>query len=280
MWAKFDDDYLDNKKVRSVSALAQHLHMASILHCSKGETDGFYPKYDLALVAARARIDAPAEPLKELLDARLMHDRGDRLEVHDFLDYNPSHAELEEKRASGAKRLKNWRSNGKGNARQNSGGNGVSPAVSNGSPDPGSPSLRDLGIEEGDPGGNAGCNSVSPSPPVKTAYDWLTYFQTRYWELKGRQYGKGASDAKAMGAFGDLLDSMPAEQRASDWLAKERIVEEFLARDEKRTVAAGWSFSFFVQDFRGLALGGSKVRQGTRTEEMYEDLSKLTGVRR
>ena len=59
MWAKLDDDYLDNRKVRSVSALAQHLHVASILHCSKGETDGFYPKYDLALVAARARIESP-----------------------------------------------------------------------------------------------------------------------------------------------------------------------------------------------------------------------------
>jgi hypothetical protein len=115
---------------------------------------------------------------------------------------------------------------------------------------------------------------------AKSSHDWYSYFATRYWEKVGKQYGRGESDAKATGSLGTLLESLPEAQRAEDWLSKERIVGEFLARDDPRTVAAGWSFSFFVQDFRGLALGGAKTRQGTRTEDMYEDLSKLPGVRR
>lgn len=257
MWAKFDDDYLENRKVRTVSAMAQHLHMAAILHCSKGETDGFFPKYDLALVSARARIEMTSNAMQELLDAKLMHDHGDRYEVHDFLDYNPSHAELEAKRASGAKRLKNWRSNVKGNARRNSSSNGVTTVVTNERPDPGSLSLRDLDPEGRDPGGNAGCNGVT-GPSCKTSYDWLSYFRVRYWEIRGRQYGQGTSDAKALGNFGDLLNSLPTDQRAEDWLARDRIVSEFLGKSDARTVSAGWSFSFFVQDFRGLAMPPEK----------------------
>lgn len=93
---------------------------------------------------------------------------------------------------------------------------------------------------------------------VKSAYDWLTYFQARYWELKGRQYGRGESDARALGALGTLLGSLPNEQRAGDWEARARIVEEFLASSDARTVSNGWSFSFFVSSFRGLAIPPEK----------------------
>jgi hypothetical protein len=92
----------------------------------------------------------------------------------------------------------------------------------------------------------------------KTSHDWLSYFQVKYWEIRGRQYGRGTSDAKALGNFGELLDSLPVEQRAADWQARERIVTEFLQRSDARTVQAGWPFSFFATDFRGLALPPDK----------------------
>jgi 5-methylcytosine-specific restriction endonuclease McrA len=100
MWSRFDDDYSENKKIRRVSLEAMSMHTAAILHCSKGETDGFFPKGDLELVAAKAKVPArkAQATVRELIDANLVHDRGDQYEVHDYLDYNPSHAELAEKR--------------------------------------------------------------------------------------------------------------------------------------------------------------------------------------
>jgi hypothetical protein len=93
---------------------------------------------------------------------------------------------------------------------------------------------------------------------TKTAHDWLTYFGVKYWEIRKRQYGRGTADAKAMSNFGDLLDSLPVEQRAADWEDRERIVTEFLNRSDARTVSAGWPFCFFATDFRGLAMPADK----------------------
>jgi hypothetical protein len=93
---------------------------------------------------------------------------------------------------------------------------------------------------------------------AKSANDWYALFCKKQWEKFGRQYGQGESDAKATGKLHDLLESLPLDQRAGDWINRERIVEEFLARSEPKTVSAGWSFSFFVNDFRGLAIPPDK----------------------
>ena len=89
---------------------------------------------------------------------------------------------------------------------------------------------------------------------AKTAHDWLTFFGSKYWEKTGRPYGRGGSDSKALASLADLLTSLPDEQRDEDWNARDRIVDEFLARSDPRTTSAGWSFSFFANDFRALAL--------------------------
>jgi hypothetical protein len=112
--------------------------------------------------------------------------------------------------------------------------------------------------------GTSGSSSLSASDPdperahsnvnAKSADDWLSYFRQKYWEAKGRQYGQGSADAKALGNFGDLLGSLPLDQRVADWLDRERIVTEFLTRSDARTVGAGWPFCFFTTDFRGLAM--------------------------
>jgi hypothetical protein len=73
-----------------------------------------------------------------------------------------------------------------------------------------------------------------------------------------KMYGQGSSDSKALGNFSTLLASLPVEQRASDWLARERIVGEFLARTDPKTVQDGWPFCFFTNVFRGLALPPDK----------------------
>ena len=122
-------------------------------------------------------------------------------------------------------------------------------------PDPSKPEIRDQDQEqEFPPSRDPGTTGTKP----KTAHDWLSYFGVKYWEIRKRQYGRGTGDAKAMGNFGELLDSLPPEQRAADWLDRERIVTEFLNRSDARTVSAGWPFCFFATDFRGLALPPDK----------------------
>jgi hypothetical protein len=102
---------------------------------------------------------------------------------------------------------------------------------------------------------------------AKSAYDWLAFFKAKYWESKGRQYGQGTADAKALVNFSELLESLPIEQRAADWLARERIVAEFLSRTDPKTVQDGWPFCFFANVFRGLALPPDKrPKQETRQE--------------
>lgn len=99
---------------------------------------------------------------------------------------------------------------------------------------------------------------------AKTAHDWLTYFNARFFAAKGRQRGC-SSDAKATANLADLLAALPDTERAEDWDARERIVDEFLARTDQRTAEAGWKFAFFVASFDGLRLPPDKrptVRDG------------------
>ena len=86
---------------------------------------------------------------------------------------------------------------------------------------------------------------------AKSAHDWLCYFNARYWQVRGKQRGC-VSDAKATANLQDQLDKQGEVERAADWEARERIVDEFLARGDPRTVEAGHKFAFFVSSFDGL----------------------------
>lgn len=92
---------------------------------------------------------------------------------------------------------------------------------------------------------------------AKTGYDWLSYFNARYFQVRGKQRGC-ASDAKASANLGDLLVAQPEAERSEDWGARERIVDEFLARADRATQEAGWKFAFFVASFDGLRIAPEK----------------------
>ena len=268
MWSKFDDGYDRNPKIRAVSIFAESLHSVAIRHCAAQENDGVFPKTDLGLLLEFAKVPVAKRSvtLREALDKVLLHDHGDCYEVHDFLDYNPSHAELEAKRAGGASRIAGWRRNGRRNKVGNGACNGVTPAVTTGvgngvgngvqnaRPDPGTLSLgSDL-----DPLSNPDPDRSNARAKLPTASDWCAYFGERHREKTGRFYGRGEADARAIARLADLFDGAPVEQLHADWDARERIVDEFLAGAEPKTVAAGWSFSFFVAQFRGLAVPPEK----------------------
>jgi len=143
---------------------------------------------------------------------------------------------------------------------------------------------RDMGSEGG--ADEIARSAVESLARPKSAHDWLEFFKVRWREKhQGRHYGKGIADAKALGNFGDLLASLPTDQRASDWESRERIVAEFLARTDTRTVGAGWPFCFFATDFRGLAMPPDKRPEQPRPmghvqpmrQAVYPILSRAKG---
>lgn len=163
---------------------------------------------------------------------------------------------------------------------------GKTPAIATSVPDchgKAAPGLRDSGT----PVFLSGSSSISASgsdqsnPRAKSAHDWLEFFKARHRDKTGRFYGQGKADMAALGSLGDLLASLPDDQRSLDWDARERIVSEFLARSDKRTIDAGWPFCFFATDFRGLALPPDKrprpdQRTGQPAQAHYEFLEVET----
>jgi hypothetical protein len=109
-WAKFDDRYDDHEKIKRVwkrSGLGAALHCHAITYSARHETDGMVTtewiqeRFDIARTKPKDRTEAMAALVElglfELVD-------GERFLVHDYLDYNPSAAELQAKREADAER--------------------------------------------------------------------------------------------------------------------------------------------------------------------------------
>lgn len=97
-WAKLDDRYDDNRKVKRAWRLhprAVALHVMAITYCARHGTDGVvdddWVMERLPAKAERHRV------LAVLVDCGLFEggDGGGGYRVHDFLDYNPSQARAE-----------------------------------------------------------------------------------------------------------------------------------------------------------------------------------------
>jgi 5-methylcytosine-specific restriction endonuclease McrA len=99
-WAKFDDRYDDNRKVKRAwkrSGAAAALHVMAITYCCRHQTDGVV---DLAWI--EEKLPSPREREKVigvLVDVGLFNVLdGETFEVNDFLEYNPSKAQVERER--------------------------------------------------------------------------------------------------------------------------------------------------------------------------------------
>lgn len=103
-WAKLSDDYHDNPKMVALGLTATGLHARCVAYCAKHETDGKVPK---AWVAGQLSELRPAEQkrvLKVLLDEQAFSENGVAYVLNDYLDYNPSKAEIESKRVADRRR--------------------------------------------------------------------------------------------------------------------------------------------------------------------------------
>jgi hypothetical protein len=104
-YAMIDDNMPDHPKVARLSDRAFRLYVSSICFCARNLTDG------LILRSQARRVGADPDLIRELVAARLWDAVPDGWQVHDYLEWNKSRADVlafrEQQRKRAAKR---WRS--------------------------------------------------------------------------------------------------------------------------------------------------------------------------
>jgi hypothetical protein len=101
-WVRLDEGFADHPKIERAGPMAAWLHVVAICYCNRHLTDGRIPK---AKARRLADIPTPDKHIKALVDAGLWDDEGDDYIVHDFLDYQPSRADVEADRAQARDRM-------------------------------------------------------------------------------------------------------------------------------------------------------------------------------
>lgn len=96
-WVKHADDFYSNPRARRAGPLGRDLFRASWCHCSIQNNDGTFDAFDLPLLLAQSQVTQDIADL--LIEIGLWIDHGDKIEVKDYLKYNPSSAERAERSA-------------------------------------------------------------------------------------------------------------------------------------------------------------------------------------
>lgn len=95
-WANVDENFPEHPKVDGLSDLAFRLHVSGICYCARHLTDGLIPADKVPRLVPRFRKAA----LQELVDKGIWywHESIETYEVHDYLDWNRSRAQVEAER--------------------------------------------------------------------------------------------------------------------------------------------------------------------------------------
>jgi hypothetical protein len=99
-WVKLDDQFPEHRKVGGLSDLAFRLNVSAICYCARQLTNGFVAKDMVGRLAPRVR----GSHVQELINADLWSPVTGGWQIHDYLEYNPSRAEVMERREAERKR--------------------------------------------------------------------------------------------------------------------------------------------------------------------------------
>lgn len=91
-WIKLDHAFSENPKVIGLSGNAVRLDIFAMCYAARNETDGKVPATALAALRGKPK-DA-----EELIAAGRWHKNGTGWIIHDYLKYNPSAKQMEERR--------------------------------------------------------------------------------------------------------------------------------------------------------------------------------------
>lgn len=133
-WAKIDDAILDNPKIAKAGVYGFAMHVAAITWCARNLTDGHIPyaRVTALLTLTKVWINTenpmalpegrdshsgntgldPYVVANHLVSVGLWHATDSGYEVHDYLKYNPSRAQVLAERERSKKRVQKHRSNG------------------------------------------------------------------------------------------------------------------------------------------------------------------------
>lgn len=107
-----DDGFMENQKVQGLTDRAFRLHMAALVYCARNLTDGAISELTLLNSAANAKLDRPMRQVNRLVECGLWEVNGNGWKIHDYLEYNPSRAELSRKRQLDRDRKRRQRTKG------------------------------------------------------------------------------------------------------------------------------------------------------------------------
>lgn len=119
MWLKLDDGFADHPKIDTLSDGAFRLHVSGLCYAAKHLTDGMLPARSLRRLTPTFDEDLVAE----LVAVGLWHRLGEvtdadgtpldaGFELHDFLDYNPTAAEVKARREKDREKKRRQRARG------------------------------------------------------------------------------------------------------------------------------------------------------------------------
>lgn len=151
-WARFDDRFPSNRKVRLLSDGAFRLYVSAICWSAENLTDGVIKTAELRLVAD---VRATRTRAKELVEAELFEElKGVGWKIHDYHEYNPTAEQVRADRAQRTARQQRWRAKKQGDAPE---------------PDPpGSEAAVDASTDASRDASRNGVRDATPSRPVPT----------------------------------------------------------------------------------------------------------------
>ncbi len=104
-WFRLEDSFFENPKIAALSDAAQLSYLKGALYCARELTDGFIP-------LRKAKQFATPKSIKELVPD-LWAPTADGYSIHDYLQYNPTKADVLAKRETARRRMYNKRSPGR-----------------------------------------------------------------------------------------------------------------------------------------------------------------------
>src|SRR5688572_14713983 len=102
-WVRIDDRVLTDDKIAQLSGNAFKVWIFSLCFSNQNLTDGFINSRILPLLSGRKK------QVQELVEAGLWRETSDGWEIVNFLKFQPSRLEVEEKRAKNREKLERWR---------------------------------------------------------------------------------------------------------------------------------------------------------------------------
>lgn len=105
-WVRLDDEFPSHRKVERLTDAAFRLHVQGICWCARNLTDGHISRDDLDFVS---RIRRPRRHAAQLVVAGLWSETDSGWYIHDYLEYQPSKAQVERRRENDAERKTRWR---------------------------------------------------------------------------------------------------------------------------------------------------------------------------